>query len=103
MVVQKRRIREGFVFPDPPIEGFVWFNLVLRACRFRCRGIAGARSSRSGRAPEWPSITPLEKNMHDHVYTIARDHIMPAKFVWAPSNQFGLTITNFDQDTYDLL
>ena len=29
--------------------------------------------------------------------------IFRGKFVWAPGNQFGLNITNFDQATYDLL
>ena len=29
--------------------------------------------------------------------------VFRGKFVWAPGNMFGLTITNFDQATYDLL
>ena len=39
----------------------------------------------------------------DSLVAIQLAAIFRGKFVWAPRNQFGLTITNFDQDTYDLL
>jgi hypothetical protein len=39
----------------------------------------------------------------DTLPTIQSAGVFRGKFVWAPGNQFGLTITNFDQSTYDLL
>jgi len=39
----------------------------------------------------------------DTLVAIQLAGIFQGRFVWAPGNQFGLTITNFDQATYDLL
>ena len=39
----------------------------------------------------------------DSLVAIQLTGVFRGKFVWAPGNQFNLTITNFDQATYDLL